>query len=1289
MIFVGQTLKLPYIEYKVVAGDSLSLIAKKYGTTVQLIRSYNQLQSDVIRVGQLVRIPIEVNPQLEPTEPIPTKPPESTSTYTVVSGDSLSIIAREFNTTVSVIQEKNGLTSTMIHVGQRLIIPTAADTQPVPMPVPTPEPEQPKEKEIISYIVQPGDSLSVIAKKFDTTVATIKTENNLTSDIIFVSQKLSIPRLQPVNEEEQKPIEETPQPVPEKTIPYTVVSGDSLSVIARNFETTVQAIKAQNNLQTDVIRVGQTLIIPTKEQAPVVEKPSSPQFSFVDPINKANELMYELTGRGEIGSKVTVTLVDEANRKITEEVEIGADGQFFKKINVESLKDGNITLSAIAIKNGKQSETRSVQIIKDTEIFSPEATLMPFINIESEKRFVISGQVKSLSKVIINAIDETGKSVSTDVVAKADGKFLTDIDLSGLKDGQVEVKIVQRDSVGNKSEESVYRVEKDTSKPSSPTLQSETQINNQNEAEFPFKGVAESGAEIVLTITDKVGQTVEGTAKANNEGQFQTNVDVSSLRDGVLVITVEQTDRAGNKSDIERLEMEKDTVKPIVEITSSEVIFSGNENEYRLLGHAKPNSVVFLSVTDGKNTIQREGKTDESGAYLIELDLRTLEDGKVSFTIFSKDSRGNLGEKEEITVIKDTMAPQPVSVSALPYVNAKNQFTYKISGTSEESGVNLSIFATDGNKSLSKEVTVETGVFESEFDFSVFEDGGIEITFISSDKYGNTSEQNVVNVEKITTVNEPTIARSGFVMEGGTLYYNVTGVADPYTTITVTVTDESDRGPITITYTVDGSGIFNIDVNVTELNVTRPLHVTVSKQDQAANESETVIANANIYTVVSGDSLSVIAKRFNTTVEGIRTINHLTNDNIFVGQQLRMPLSASDSINLGYVYFGDPKGFTNQVLRTNRTMNTVSPSYFDINPNGTLKLTYQVDPNFVSNMQNQGIRVVPFLSNHWDRELGRSMLANREQAANEIRDAVMKYNLNGINIDLENITHVDRDAFTDFVRLVREKLPSSKEVSVAVAANPNGWTAGWHGAYDYKNLSKYVDYLMIMTYDESFPGSEPGPVASKSFVERSVQYALGQGVPNDKIVIGLAHYGRYWIEGRAQGGNGLSTSQINQMLGLYESKVEFDEKTQSAKATVTIKENDPKTFVLGSALPTGTYTIWFENEQSYKAKASLVETYGLKGLGHWSIGQEDTSIWNSYPLWKANGVTTPVSGTVGSGNATPTAPVEQNEITYIVKSGDSLYKIAQQYNTTVNAIKQLNNLTSDIIFVGQNLKIPK
>ncbi|MDQ0228962.1 peptidoglycan-binding protein [Metabacillus malikii] len=389
--------------------------------------------------------------------------------------------------------------------------------------------------------------------------------------------------------------------------------------------------------------------------------------------------------------------------------------------------------------------------------------------------------------------------------------------------------------------------------------------------------------------------------------------------------------------------------------------------------------------------------------------------------------------------------------------------------------------------------------------------------------------------------------------------------------------------------------------------------------------------------------------------------------------------------NMSYLYFGNTQSYVKQVDSTEGNLNLVSPSYFDLNLDGTLKITSQFDPVFVTEMHKRGIKVVPFLSNHWDRNLGRAALTNREKLTTQIAEFIMKNNLDGVQVDIENVTDIDRDQYTDLVKLLNEKLPKEKEVSVAVAANPNGWTKGWHGSYDYTEIAKHSDYLMIMAYDESYTGSPEGPVASYDWVERSIQYAIKQDVPSNKIVLGIPFYGRYWKVGETSGGVGISNNRVDEMIARYGGKVEFDEKTKSPKAIITIKEGDPSTTIAGKKLTPGTYHIWFENHESIQAKLTLLHKYELKGTGSWSLGQESTSIWKHYRTWLSH-----------DGKATsPPSELQTEQVdktktsiaTYVVKAGDSLWKIAQEHHMSINQLKELNELSSDIVYVGQTLQV--
>ena len=331
--------------------------------------------------------------------------------------------------------------------------------------------------------------------------------------------------------------------------------------------------------------------------------------------------------------------------------------------------------------------------------------------------------------------------------------------------------------------------------------------------------------------------------------------------------------------------------------------------------------------------------------------------------------------------------------------------------------------------------------------------------------------------------------------------------------------------------------------------------------------------------------------------------------------------NASDyKYNMSYIYYGNADYFAQQVDDTQGSMNEVSPDYFSLDASGNLVITADTSLSFVQNMHSGGVLVSPYLTNDWDQAKGIAALNNADKLSSDIAAAVTKYNLDGINIDIENVTPNERSAYVNFAKLLREKLGSDKIISVAVAANPYGTKTGWAGSYDYAGLAKYCDYLMIMAYDESYYGSTPGPVASIGSVEKSIKYALSV-VSKDKIVLGLPFYGRIWSSGGgAPSGYGVSNSTIESLIKNYSGTVSVDSQTKAACATITVKATDTKPIIAGKALAAGTYQIWYSNEQSIKAALELVTKYDIKGTGSWSLGQEESTTWDYYKLW-LNGCT--------------------------------------------------------------------
>lgn len=221
---IGQVLRIPTKEiyeeeeniYVVKKGDTLYSIATANNTTVDELKRINNLTSNILSTGQLLKIPSPLLPE---------------TTYTVKKGDSLYSIATKYNTTVDELKRINNLTSNILSIGQVLKLPgdKVSDVE--------------QEENTVSYTVQKGDSLYSIARKYSTTIDKIKDLNNLTSNILSIGQVLLIPT--------DTNLETT----------YTVQRGDSLYSIAKKYDTTVDRLKQLNNLSSNLLSIGQILIV--------------------------------------------------------------------------------------------------------------------------------------------------------------------------------------------------------------------------------------------------------------------------------------------------------------------------------------------------------------------------------------------------------------------------------------------------------------------------------------------------------------------------------------------------------------------------------------------------------------------------------------------------------------------------------------------------------------------------------------------------------------------------------------------------------------------------------------------------------------------------------------------------------------------------------------------------------------------------------------------------------------------------------------------------------------------
>lgn len=225
-----QAVTAPF-QYKVVRGDTLYSLAKRYNTTVQAIMQINGMMDYCLREGATIWIPASGQAPAGPT------------VHIVQPGETLYALAKQYGTTVWAIMAINGLRSSAIHAHQALFIPSAS--QPGP----------------IIHIVQPGETLYTIATRYNTTVPMLMLANDLKTYRILVYQRVVIPP-QGWSGWPPMPVWTGPGPSECGRGYYQVQRGDTLYSIARRHGVSVQALMAANGLSSTTIYVGASLCIP-------------------------------------------------------------------------------------------------------------------------------------------------------------------------------------------------------------------------------------------------------------------------------------------------------------------------------------------------------------------------------------------------------------------------------------------------------------------------------------------------------------------------------------------------------------------------------------------------------------------------------------------------------------------------------------------------------------------------------------------------------------------------------------------------------------------------------------------------------------------------------------------------------------------------------------------------------------------------------------------------------------------------------------------------------------------
>lgn len=324
-----------------------------------------------------------------------------------------------------------------------------------------------------------------------------------------------------------------------------------------------------------------------------------------------------------------------------------------------------------------------------------------------------------------------------------------------------------------------------------------------------------------------------------------------------------------------------------------------------------------------------------------------------------------------------------------------------------------------------------------------------------------------------------------------------------------------------------------------------------------------------------------------------------------IRDNLEMEKQIQGNVSLVWEYFSK---YAKAPQRTEKIdgVNVVAPTFFSLSDSkkGAIVANVgQAGQNYINWAHSNGYRVWPWVANEAtnkaDKDLTSEILNDyklREKLISSIVSAVEMYNLDGINLDFENMYESDKDAYS---RLVIELAPRLKELgkvlSVDVTA-PDG-SPDWSLCFNRNVIGDVADYVIFMAYDQHNQSStEAGTVAGCDWVEANINKFLGQeGVKPEKIILAMPFYTRVWNV--TDGGLSSSAVDMKSQSTLIpdDAKITWDD---SLKQNLAEYEKNGRT-----------YKVWMEDAKSLKCKLDLVKKYNLAGGAFWRKDQETSDVW--------------------------------------------------------------------------------
>ena len=303
-------------------------------------------------------------------------------------------------------------------------------------------------------------------------------------------------------------------------------------------------------------------------------------------------------------------------------------------------------------------------------------------------------------------------------------------------------------------------------------------------------------------------------------------------------------------------------------------------------------------------------------------------------------------------------------------------------------------------------------------------------------------------------------------------------------------------------------------------------------------------------------------------------------------------------VNLVWDYYSEYAKAPDRTGETMDGVNVVSPSFFSLErgSNGEIYDNAKDDgAEYIEWAHNNNYQVWAMFSNNSLKDTTSQILNDyekREAMIENLMDLVEEYNLDGVNVDFENMNESDKDVYSRFLIELAPRLKKiGKTLSVDVTA-PDG-SETWSLCFDRNTIANVADYIVFMAYDQYGTSSnKAGTTAGYNWVEANIKKFLGQeDVDPEKIILGIPLYMRLWEEEE----DGTAKPEVVNMRDMFDVLPENQVATwdEELKQYYVEYEEDGKK-----------YKMWVENEKSVGEKINLANQYNLAGIAFWEKDRE-------------------------------------------------------------------------------------